>query len=801
MAFITAPANAATTQQQRQIVTKITLAGMNGAQVSTLDWRQPKAQLRFDLMESEWTDGLELNLSMDPEGNVQRNTPIHVQFNNEEPIVLRGQKSAFDARIRLSESYVRNSGNIITISIFNDENETCKTFHDGSWNINYAKSYVTIKSRSKNRSFHIGEIETRLSSPTTAPKTVAIHAVGPEKARLEMLAAQSIALRMETIPNFRTTQGKADMQLILAPRSKLGRFINDKKITSDSGAKISIVKGRPLRLVITGDTDEQVLEMTKRFASHHLPNRRRNHTNVVEVMSQARFATQKTFLSKRTLLSDLNFNSSFGNWSQAPHELTFDTQDPSALNGQLMLDINASEVISPKSRLYVHLNGAALGYAALDKENKSVAFKIPSSTLKGTGNTLSIRPDLFPKESYQANSCIALNTAPGLSIKSTSYIELSTKTASPFSDLSRLTAGSDPFSHLAGKNTHVVLTSKEGKNLYGSLRVLGKLAQTKGTSWTEALVTYENTASARPHKFIIGPHNAASSILEQPPKSLQAALRGKRLAHSTSKEPRIAKFASNDLKTTMEIYAAVQKQANTDHRGLQQSIKGGVAAIYPVAPGRLIGVITATAGQSFSSASNHLIKAGQWNKLTGGVAGWNYKSVLETQIAFPVVLSDMPVVKQRTQFTPPTFNMSGAVHILSLCKASFSTFLQNISVYISNMWAKLSSNAKGNTPTVNVHKATNNIDTTRTHIVPPPGYRDINARTQLYKMRLKESLTPVETKWNSAIGFQQNSMDQTAIWTSKPFGKNGLQVIAALIIFILLLGITKPRSKRNTRNI
>lgn len=686
LSFYALPAHSATSQAGNVVVSQMSFADMRSDGIETIDWRRPKLELRFDLMESEWNDEVELNLSMMPGFKARTDTPIYVQFNTAKPVVLTPKGDAFDARIRLDSRHIRTSENIISITTSDIASNNCIGLQDGAWSVSLDKSFITVRSRTKARAFQIGEVETRMMHPTTAPKTVAIHAIGDDKAQLQMLAAQGTALRMSQIPNFRLTPGPADMEIIMVRRERLARYVSDKNILKETGPKISVHTGRPLRLVLTGDTDTEVMEAAKKFASHRLPATRRHYTTPSEMTSQRSFKLGRPVIEKKQKLSGLGFGLNLRNWSSTPEVLHFDVKDPSTQSGEVVLYFSVSDKISPESRVYAELNGKSIGYTALDDKKKSVTFTIPASLLTGSGNTLKITPDLIASPLINVNSCMAQNSFPGLSLRDKSYIALTPELQSPHSELSRLTSGSDPFSFEKGRYTHVILAHKTNSDLNASLRVLGKLAQAKGTGWTESFVSYEDRNTLRPFKFIVGPKTVAAPFLTQAPKSLEAALRGQKLVQTDDTPAPRAVFAANDMDTTMQLYTAwaakMTKEAKVNNRGLPQNVNGGIAAIYQ-ADDHLIGVITAASGQSFNTVSSHLLRDNIWHKLSGSVARWNRKSIVMAQTATPLYLAQLAPVKAERAFSLnfDALNFDGARGALGTASNAIGTFGQNASIW------------------------------------------------------------------------------------------------------------------------
>jgi hypothetical protein len=598
---------------------------------------------------------MDMILSMTPTGNVGKREPVLVSLNNGPPIRLSPRSQSFDARVKFDPTFIRARGNVLTIRTPAPDGAPCLTSAHGSWDVNLAKSSIVVRTRAKSRSLYLRELAERLANPATTPKTVAIIARGANKTRFEMLAAQGIALQTPSIPTFRTRAGRSDMEIVIARRDELAPFVSDRTILSATGSKISLHKGRPMRLVITGDTDLQVTEAIKSFATHSLPPVRRRHSNTGELNFQRKFSSQRVELSKRTRFSDLGKGFYAMDWRATPNILTFNVADPSTQSGEVLLRLSSSKKIAKDSKVKLELNGKSLGFAVLDRRRKSVAFTIPQGSLRGHENELKITPLLnkTPSVSTFGQACPGLDDTPGFFIGNGSRIDLKSSGSSPVTELSRLTANGGVFAEAGGINTHVILPARGSKDFAASLKVLAQLAKTSGAGWTEASVSRSGEDIAGKNLLVIGPKSGAANLVTRGPRSLSAALNGKS-SHGqlVSNTATYEKFASADAASTLALYA--KKTRPSSRIG-----SGGVAAIFPD-NNRLIGVISNTPGRSFSSVTQDLLNPKQWNKLHGSVSRWNSKTVLMTQTPINVPLSALPKVEKPKGPVPAIPNLDMA---------------------------------------------------------------------------------------------------------------------------------------------
>jgi len=507
----------------------------------------------------------------------------------------------------------------------------CLSPDHGGWRLDFKNSLVIIKARAKARNLDIREVEAKLTNPTTAPKSVRLLARGADTAKLQALAAQGVGLRMKTLPEFKTRSGGSAFDVIMGRRDQLHGWVSDEKILNSSGPRIMVHKGRPMRLIITGDTDAEVMSGAKAFATYRLPNAHRPTTSPGELDMQMPLDATTVRVDGTEKLSELGGGYFEDSWGPKPQKLTFNVNDPMVSTGEVLLRIASDKSVSIKSRVSVDLNGKSLGFTSLDKSRKSVAFKIPAGTLQGTDNVLSITPEL---EIGKPLGCNYTQTGPGFYLGSGSKLKIETAASSPVAELSKLTATGGPFSIEKAANTAVILPASSSRDYNASLKLMAKLAKASGYGWTEANYLRSvnlNAVGENKNVLIIGPSSSlGSTIRNAAPKGLKSALKGQSL-NSTGRIASIDRIAASDEQTALRLYA--ERQASTGRIS-----RGGVAAIFPspIGEGKVMGIITNTPGRSFSSVAGQLIKPKAWHTLEGSVARWDHSKVLMAQTAMAV---------------------------------------------------------------------------------------------------------------------------------------------------------------------
>lgn len=604
----------------------------NGSlKTATLNWRKSSHDFTFELPAENLTDNIELLLSANPHSNVNPRTPLTVQFNNDAPILLNVNGQGFDARIKLDRNKARSSGNIIRVNYSPKTDADCIGPQDGGWDIDLKTSKIAIRSRAKRRALQFREIDAHLSNPGLAPRRVNLIATGNNAVQLQALAAQGIGLRMDTLPDFSTDRGNSDFEIIMARRSDLYQYIGDDKLIAGRGSAIIIPRGRPVKLIFTGDTEAEILAGVKSFAQRELPMARRSMTSLGEMRLQTPLKSNLVKLSTTEAIADLPNATSFSNWTgddwaSGPKSLRFDVTDPTAMSGEILLRLASSKNVSPNSKLHVKLNGESLGITVLDKRRKSVAFEIKPGTLRGKDNMLTLMPDLNPNDT---TSC-GLMTGPNFHLGQGSKIILKTETPSAPTELSRMTATAVPFSNAQGAQSYITMPGSDF-DFNTSLKVLARLAKTSGEGLVDA--DYARNVNldraADKHILFIGPSDRLPlSLIKNAPRALTTALRGQAFEGDNLISANIQKFASLDSSASFELAAKRLSQS----RRIQA---GGVAALYPSShsDAHIIGVITNTPGQTFNVSAERITQEPYWSEIKGGVARWNKGSVLSVQTA------------------------------------------------------------------------------------------------------------------------------------------------------------------------
>ncbi len=596
-----------------------------------LDWRKPSQTLKFDVPETDFIPSITLTLSADPLHKSGPSQSLFVQFNQDTPVEIKSTGRGFDAKITLNNGSLRTTNNLIRIFTEQQDAAYCGSEKDTGWIVDLASSKIAIQRQAKSRPFTIRDVESKLNNPLTAPELISIGAEGQNSTVLQSLIAQAIGQRMETTPAFTTLKNRGDFQIIAGQRGQIKQHVKNKSILQGKGARIILDKSRPMRLILTGDTDQEVLAMAKAFTEYALPDSVRQKTNIGELKMQAHYGSDARFISGKTKLGALGQTAFEPSWNPSDAVATFDVADPNASQGEIVLHLaNSDNSVAPHNKVALTLNNYSLGQTTLRTKRQKVTFKVPAGVLKGQDNTLRFSADLSPQAGQECTGDALI--APNVYFKSKSYLKLETNGETPVTDLSRFTASGAPFSDQNGKETVIVLP-RNNADFNAALGLLSQMAETHANGWVNANFVRGAAALTPKDKskniLFLTPSNELPAIAKRAaPKTARTALKGNGFT------------GVNLLENTPERYASLNAQAayqDASRKAARNNSirRGGLASLYasPYDSGKMVGLITNVPGQSFTQSLSTLREDTHWNALEGSVARWNRKSVLMTELS------------------------------------------------------------------------------------------------------------------------------------------------------------------------
>lgn len=598
-----------------QYLVKTALSDWAQQEQRLMDWRNPQTDLTFDMPAGDWTDKLTLLLSATPD-NVHPGAQLMVSFNGGKAIPIESKGHRFDAEVTLSTLRIRPVNNKLTISVSTPLGAECLDSSHGTWAVDLSRSKLLITARPKSRTLRMSEFEPRLKNRISAPDSVSIVALGEHKIALEALAAQGVAMRMETLPSFKAANHMAELKVYMGTRSELKSRLSDPALGKSQGPGLLITEGRPLGLVITGDTPDQVLTAARNFARYYMPNASRSYVSANELAIQPQFVDTLHAIAKSVSLGQLGNTQFARSYRPEAVNLDFHVSDTAGVNGQVLLKLAKNDAVANDSRVNVLLNGQALGYTELNRKRKTVAFNLPAGALKASQNKLTIAPEM----NSAIAGCPAYNFEPGLGLEAGSKINLSAPQGRL--SLSRFAASGAPFSADFGEKTTVLIGNTLAERL-AAQSLLAKAAQSSGTGWSEAEFTTSLALAKQSgdHVLLLGQMRDELKSFAGAPRALTDAARG--LAGTVSK----IQFASLSEDDTIRQYAELTS------RQRQSLTRGGAAALYSSSAinGNIVGVITANSSAQFASAANALVTNGHWDQLSGTVTRWDRQRVILAQ--------------------------------------------------------------------------------------------------------------------------------------------------------------------------
>lgn len=582
--------------------------------VERLDWRSQDLTLRFDLSEAESLEQLSVTLAADPLHGVDATIPLIAQFNGGTPIEIKASGQRLQTTIDLEPTRVRKTGNILTLS-----HATRCDVGFGGYQINLKDSRLDMAVRPRLQPRQLRDLEALFQSPVFAPKTIGLVSGGSDQTKLQALAAQAVALRLDDIPEFRLSSGEADLDIIMVRRDQLLGYTEDPAILSATGPQIALSTYDPDKLFLTGDSYDEVEYSAAAFAASYLPDSRQSSTTPDRLAEQTPLDADRHLVTDRVTLDLLTVQTGLH------REYIFDVADPAASEGELLLRLNRDKQTPKGTVITTHLNGVALGKAQVRGRRMTVSYPIEPGLLVGQENRLELithNPDVRPH-------CNA--TDPFIAISDGSELRLVNETPTLITDLSRFAANGSVFAKADGAGTVLVLPDRD-LDFMAALGLVAKLARTSGQGWTQADFVRGHTDSTEENILYIEPYSGLErSVRLEAPQALQSAWK----EHSTDevKADTIEQFASLDGEQALRQAAQMIQLSNSVG-------PGGVAAIYPKPNGQMIGVISNTQGMTFSDAIAPLLETAHWNRLSGAVSHWNSETVAMTQSAFPLPVAE-----------------------------------------------------------------------------------------------------------------------------------------------------------------
>ncbi|MGB3455700.1 MAG: cellulose biosynthesis cyclic di-GMP-binding regulatory protein BcsB, partial [Litorimonas sp.] len=485
----------------------------------------------------------------------------------------------------------------------------------GGYRVDLRESRLDVAALPRDTGLSLRDVGALFDSPLFAPRLVGLVASGPEQTKLQALAAQAVGLRMADVPDFRLSAGEADFDILMVRREHLADYTDDPNLLQTLGAQIAVSETHPGRLYLTGDTDAQVMEAVSAFAARTLPATHRRAISPEEAAQTSPLDADRHLVRNRARLDMLSVQTGLH------RSFKFDVADPAASEGELLLRLTRDGQTQSGSQLAATLNGQTLGQARVRGRRKTVAYPIPPGLLKGADNRL----ELTTIDGNPSPRCDA--SPPFIAIAEGSELRLDTPAPTPTTDLSRFAADGTDFGRDAGAKTVLVLP-ETNFDFTTSLGVVAQLARSTGQGWTQAGFVRGDTDDRVRHVLRIEPVTEIERHVRlTAPRGLLSAWRGQTIESGPS--GLAGQFASLDGEQAM-----LQAARTLSRTKIARAT--GVAAVYPLRDGRLVGIVSNTPQSSFAEALDPLRSADLWNALSGAVTQWNDDSVYMAQTALPL---------------------------------------------------------------------------------------------------------------------------------------------------------------------
>tara|TARA_R110000868_G_scaffold11516_4_gene56326 strand:+ start:10973 stop:12634 length:1662 start_codon:yes stop_codon:yes gene_type:complete len=240
-----------------------TLADLQtGMSAFVLSSSQPTTRIRFDLPPNTTSSEAWLRLAARPASDGS-NGRIEVSINGGEPIVIRPQPRAMEARFALFSGDILPGQNTLEVRYSTDTATT-------GWIVDARRSQLRLTLEQAGPISTLAELEQALAADFAAPRRVALVTdITRERATLESLVAQGIALRAGSVPLFGGDPSQADLIIRITDNDRLAA---DDRATLRSGDRsqgpeIAYQAGDVPLIVITGRNIDETTAAARLFAA------------------------------------------------------------------------------------------------------------------------------------------------------------------------------------------------------------------------------------------------------------------------------------------------------------------------------------------------------------------------------------------------------------------------------------------------------------------------------------------------------------------------------------------------------
>lgn len=234
----------------------------SGMDAFVLSPSQNRQRIAFELPPNAQATEAWLRLAARPASETTTGL-IHVSVNGGDPITIRPQARAMEARFALYSGDVRPGENTLEIA-FSTETATA------GWIVDASRSQLRLSLEREERIGSLHELEETLASDFAALRRVALLSEdNRERATAESLIAQGIALRAGTVPIFTNDIENADLIVHIAESAELPE--EDLAVLRDpqgaAGPEIAFRNDGTPELIITGRNAEETTAAARLLAA------------------------------------------------------------------------------------------------------------------------------------------------------------------------------------------------------------------------------------------------------------------------------------------------------------------------------------------------------------------------------------------------------------------------------------------------------------------------------------------------------------------------------------------------------
>lgn len=210
-------------------------------------------------------DGAWLRLAARPASDLS-NGRISVRVNNGDPIVIRPQARAMEARFALYSADFRPGDNTLSISYAADT-------ADAGWIVDAERSSLRLSLQQTGSISSLEALESNLSADFAAPRRIAlISEAGDERAAMEGLVAQGLALRAGVVPLLSGDVDSAELVVRMGAYEDLNpaeQSAVDAQLRL-AGPALVYMPARQPRLILTGRNRDEATAAARLFAARSL---------------------------------------------------------------------------------------------------------------------------------------------------------------------------------------------------------------------------------------------------------------------------------------------------------------------------------------------------------------------------------------------------------------------------------------------------------------------------------------------------------------------------------------------------